>query len=192
MARESLCIGHLKLRQQYNRQGYNYFVIGVPASIVQFLGWEPGRYLTYYPTKDKGLKLRMEDGGQMTTGEDLDPRAIKQGEPVRGVRPGSMAARALEVESELEGFMKRLGAGDIDGAIDLVREQVEAEASPMDETIFYDEKGKPIPGMGTLAKGKEGKRRDEETGEEAPERRRTGRGGRALMGGKEGKKPRRR
>lgn len=106
MPRDAQLMGFVKLRQIYSRSGHNYVAMTVPIGVARFLGWKPGTFLSFHITKDGGLKL-MPQTTLVPVFDDIHPGTIAGGDDVRGPRPGSVAARELEVSDHLEEMIER-------------------------------------------------------------------------------------
>jgi hypothetical protein len=112
MGRSTLS-GTVTIRQAYTRQGHSYMVVGIPSSIAQYLDWKPGMTLMYYPTKHYGMSLReASDMFHAAELDDYDAAAPTRVRDLSGPRPNSIAARAKEVEDNLDEIGKRVIEAD--------------------------------------------------------------------------------
>lgn len=100
-------VGMVRIRQIYSRKGRNYVAITIPTGIMDLWGWEPGDRLWYYPTKNKGLMM-VKVQHSMELMPQFDESAMPDAKPVRGPRPGSLEARALEIEQEVDAMASSL------------------------------------------------------------------------------------
>lgn len=108
MPRTRNSVGVLVLKQVYSRMGHNYCAITIPTGILDVLGWEPGILLTYYPTKDRAMKLIAvtDSNGD----PEFDPNRIATSKPFRAPRPGSFAESQAVVDTKVAGMFQRLRA----------------------------------------------------------------------------------
>lgn len=105
MPRESMTAGNLKIQQKHTRQGKPLCFVPIPMAAMEVLGWQPGQWLTYYPTKGRELVLVSQGQALLHVSPDYDLSTQPEPKPLLGVRPGSVEARRIEVETELEGMM---------------------------------------------------------------------------------------
>lgn len=109
MARESTAAGRVKIMQRWNQRGKPLLWIVLPERAVEHMRWLPGMFLTYYPTINRELVLVREDQVLMHVSPDYDLDAMKESvREQKGPRPGSVAAREVEVTEYLESLERRM------------------------------------------------------------------------------------
>jgi bifunctional DNA-binding transcriptional regulator/antitoxin component of YhaV-PrlF toxin-antitoxin module len=112
MARESLIAGNVKIRAYYTKAGFAAVTITLPHEVCEKFGWQPGQYLTYYPTTGRELVLVSQDQHLLHVSPDYDLKLASQGKELPGPKPGSVAEVYDIREKEWQDAMDKLGRGE--------------------------------------------------------------------------------
>jgi hypothetical protein len=132
--RESYATGTLKIRQVYIRTGHSICALTIPAAVLKHLGWKPNTLMTYYPTVAGELVIVPHGQVLAHVSPDYDRRGEPEADEIRGPRPGSIAARELEVDDHMQELHERVarankgarvGKGRSDGRADFVDQAME-------------------------------------------------------------------
>lgn len=128
--------GFLRLRQVYSRAGHNYCAISMPAGLMDYLGWQPGTMLFYYPTKDGGMMLMPEEAA-MKGFPNYDVESESAPDKLRRARPGSIAEREEIVDQELRNM-----EGELDEITRNLTKAQREEREAVDEKVRRSAKKK--------------------------------------------------
>lgn len=102
MPRESTASGNVKIQQRHSRLGQPYCSIPIPAAVMELLEWQPGMYVTYYPTKAGELVIVRQDAVLHHVFPDYDFRAAAVPREWLGPKRGSVQQAAVEVEEQYD------------------------------------------------------------------------------------------
>jgi len=109
--RESVAAGQLKIQQKHNRRGKPMCFIPLPDRALELLDWQPGQYLSYYPTKAGELVLVRHDAMLAHFFPDYDFRASAPPAPSLRPRVDSLAERSVNVDERLKELTKSTKLG---------------------------------------------------------------------------------